>query len=116
VPDLDLAKLREIAEKARQQAVVNTVAPSSPPRSAPWIKFHATFNPATVLALLDEIDRLKEIIKADVWKLPVTPEIIDTDLEDLHGTIPHSRVYRLIAEVKSLRARIEELEKGNGAL
>jgi cell division protein FtsB len=129
MPDLDLKALREIAEKATQEP--------GKLHSVKDAEFIATFNPVTVLALLQWIEdldklanpanfeavvakgeqlaaenaKLKEIIKADVWKLPTTPEVIDADLQDPHGTVPHGRIFRLIAEVKSLRARIKELEK-----
>jgi hypothetical protein len=105
MPDLDLPALREIAEKATpgrwlwshtgdrslNWAIYGEQVPSvrvCADANFPDANFIATFNPVTVLALLDEIDRLKQELGNSRW---------ETDhQEKLNAT---------------LRSRIEELEK-----
>jgi hypothetical protein len=74
VPDLDLKSLRETAEKATPELWV-AVADSAYGWDHPVVdvpkqdsEFIDTFNPATVLALLDEIDRLNDLIWSELEK------------------------------------------------
>jgi hypothetical protein len=88
MPDLDLKSLRAIAEKATGLQWV-------PVHPDAYGEYLAAFNPATVLALLDEIDRLKKEID---WQL---------EQRLLQAAAGH----QLLDKNDALRARIEELEK-----
>jgi hypothetical protein len=114
--DLDLKSFREIAEKANgnwSYAEWKASLPE-PGQEEAWLHI-ATFNPATVLALierieyneqlwaknkslLDEIDRLKDVIGR---RDQLVAQYIINDIAAQ-------------AETATLRARIEELEKDLG--
>jgi hypothetical protein len=99
VPDLDLPALRAIAEKAMgnwSYAEWQASLPE-PGQEEAWLHI-ATFNPPMVIALLDEIDRLKKEID---WQL---------EQRLLQAAASH----QLLDKNDALRARIEELEKELG--
>ena len=66
MPDLttdDLARLRAIAQAALARPFDDKINPSGTVASVELAHHHATFDPPTVLALLDEIERLRRQLK-----------------------------------------------------
>jgi hypothetical protein len=94
MPDLDLPALRATAEKAAAHYEAEGWDEIEDPH---LYEFVSAASPATVLSLLDEIDRLK----------------LDNTELSRHGLHVNDQ---LAAENATLRARIEELEKDNQML
>jgi hypothetical protein len=118
MPDLDLPKLREIAESA------NTGDAESY-----WEDFLQAFDPATVLALINELDQLRAgwsptdemaVLRGELTVLAAKNKSLLDEIDRLKDVI--GRRDQLVAqyiindiaaqaETATLRSRIEELEK-----
>jgi hypothetical protein len=124
MPDLDLKSLREIAIEATPELWV-AVADSAYGWDHPVVdvpkqdsEFITTFNPVTVLALLDELDLRDSLMAMDKAHRVQLVDEIDRLKEELqivgmglvrNGALELHR--RAVAENATLRSRIEELEK-----
>jgi hypothetical protein len=116
MPDLDdLPALRAIAEKATRNWSYAEWQSSQPEpgQEEAWLHI-ATFHPALVLRLLDEIDRLNKGFVKLLEENVVRGREIDRLSEARHQPLPYltpDEINWLVAENTTMRSRIEELEK-----